>query len=167
LEVSVDLVKALRERTGAGIMDCKRALTQAGGNLEKAEEILKDAGLASAAKKASRATKDGLIESYIHSGNRIGALVEVACETDFVARTAEMKALSHNLAMQIAAMSPKYVSEEDMDPSETRPADEVCLLRQTFIKDPGKRVQEIIQETIAKTGENIRVTRFARFALGE
>jgi len=167
LEVSVDLVKSLRERTGAGIMDCKRALTQAGGNLDKAEEILKNAGLASAAKKASRATKDGLIESYIHSGNRIGALVEVACETDFVARTSEMKALSHNLAMQIAAMSPKYISQEDMDPSETRPADEVCLLRQTFIKDPSKRVQEIIQETIAKTGENIRVTRFTRFALGE
>lgn len=167
MEVSVELIKTLRQRTSAGIMDCKRALGEAEGDLEKAEEILKKAGLAAAAKKANRETREGLIEAYIHSGNRIGALIEMDCETDFVARTGEMKALAHDLAMQVAAMAPLYISEEDLDPQETRPPEEVCLLRQTFIKDPSRRVQEVVQEVMAKVGENIRVHRFARFALGE
>ncbi len=167
MEVSVELIKTLRQRTSAGIMDCKRALGEAEGDLEKAEGILKKAGLAAAAKKANRETREGLIEAYIHSGNRIGALVEIDCETDFVARTDEMKALAHDLAMQVAAMAPLYISEEDLDPQEPRPPEEVCLLRQTFIRDPSRRVQEVVQEVMAKVGENIRVHRFARFALGE
>jgi len=167
LEVSVDLIKALRERTGAGIMACKRALQEAAGDLDKAEGILKIAGLAAAAKKSGRETKEGLVESYIHSGNRIGALVEVGCETDFVARTPELKSLAHDLAMQVAAMAPLYVGDEDLNPDEPRPPEEVCLLKQTFIKDPSRRVQEVVQEAISKVGENIRVNRFARFAIGE
>ena len=167
MEVSVDLVKSLRERSGAGIMDCKRALEEAKGDLDKAEEILKTAGLAAVAKRVSRETREGIVEAYIHSGNRIGALIEVDCETDFVARTDEMKTLAHDLAMQVAAMAPICISEEDMDPNESRPTEEVCLLHQTFIKDPSRRVQEVVQEVMAKVGENIRVSRFARFALGE
>lgn len=167
MEVSVDLVKSLRERTGAGVMDCKRALQEAEGSLGKAEDILETNGLAAAAKKTDRATGEGIIEAYIHSGNRIGAIVEVDCETDFVARTQEMKVLAHDLAMQVAAMAPLYVSEEDMSPEEARPPEEVCLLRQTFIKDPSRRIQDVVQEVIAKVGENIKVNRFSRFSLGE
>ena len=167
MEVSVDLVKSLRERTGAGVMDCKRALQEAEGSLGKAEDILETNGLAAAAKKADRATGEGIIEAYIHSGSRIGAIVEVDCETDFVARTQEMKALAHDLAMQVAAMAPLYISEEDMSPEEARPPEEVCLLRQTFIKDPSRRIQDVVQEVIAKVGENIKVNRFSRFSLGE
>ena len=167
MQVTAAQVKSLRERTSAGVMDCKEALSAAKGDIDKAEEILKSAGLAAAAKKSSRATKEGLVASYIHSGNRIGALVEVACETDFVARTKEMQQLAHDLAMQIAAMEPTCVNSEQQDPLDSRPASEVVLLEQTFIKDPGKRIQDIINEAVAKLGENIRVNRFVRFALGE
>jgi elongation factor Ts len=167
LQVTAAQVKALRERTSAGVMDCKQALSSASGDINKAEEILKSAGLAAAAKKSGRATKEGLIVSYIHSGNRIGALVEVACETDFVARTGEMQELAHDIAMQIAAMEPSYVSSEEQDSSDVRPSSEVVLLEQTFIKDPGKKIQDIINEAVAKLGENIKVNRFTRFALGE
>ena len=167
MDVSIDLVKSLRERTGAGIMDCKRSLEEAEGDLDKAEGILKSAGLAAAARKSHRETREGIIEAYIHSGSRIGAIIEVDCETDFVARTDVMKTLAHDLAMQVAAMAPIYISEEDLSSGETRPAEEVCLLRQTFIKDPSRRVQEVVQEAMAKVGENVRVSRFARFALGE
>ncbi len=167
MEVSVDQIKALRARTSVGIMDCKRALEESGGDLDKAENILKTAGLAAAVKRASRETREGLVEAYIHPGARLGALVELGCETDFVARTAEFKALAHDLAMQVAAMAPQYIRDEDLDEDETRPPEEVCLLKQTFIKDPSRRVEELIQETIGKVGENIRINRFSRFALGE
>jgi elongation factor Ts len=167
LDVTVEEIKSLRERTGAGIMDCKRALEGSKGNIAKAEEILKEIGLAAAAKKSDRTTSEGLIQSYIHSGNRIGALVEVACETDFVARTTEMKELAHNLAMQVAAMSPVYISSADREPQEERPPEEVCLLQQTFIKDQSRKVEDIVQEVKAKVGENIRINRFSRFALGD
>jgi len=167
LDVTVEEIKSLRERTGAGIMDCKRALEDSKGNIAKAEEILKEIGLAAAAKKSDRTTSEGLIESYIHSGNRIGALVELACETDFVARTSEMKELAHNLAMQVAAMSPVYISSEEREPQEERPAEEICLLQQTFIKDQSRKVEDVVQEVKAKVGENIRINRFARFALGD
>jgi elongation factor Ts len=167
LQVTAAQVKALRERTSAGVMDCKQALSTANGDISKAEEILKSTGLAAAAKKSGRATREGLVASYIHSGNRIGALVEVACETDFVARTEEMKQLAHDLAMQIAAMEPTYVNSEEQDASDERPPSEVVLLEQTFIKDPGKKIQDIINEAVAKLGENVRVNRFVRFALGE
>jgi len=167
LQVSVDLIKTLRERTSAGIMDCKRALEDSDGDLEQAEEFLKNAGLAAASRRATRDTNEGIVGSYIHSGGRIGALVEINCETDFVARTAEMKTLIHDLAMQVAAMSPTYVNENDIPDDDDRPAEEVCLLNQTFIKDPSLRVNEVVQEVVAKMGENIRVHRFTRFALGE
>ena len=167
MEVSVDQIKALRARTSVGIMDCKRALEESGGDLDKAENILKAAGLAAAVKRASRETREGLVEAYIHPGARLGAIVELGCETDFVARTAEFRALAHDLAMQVAAMAPQYIRDEDLDEDETRPPEEVCLLKQTFIKDPSRRVEELVQETIGKVGENIRINRFSRFALGE
>ena len=167
MEGSVDQIKALRARTSVGIMDCKRALEESGGDLDKAENILKAAGLAAAVKRASRETREGLVEAYIHPGARLGALVELGCETDFVARTAEFKALAHDLAMQVAAMAPQYIQDEDLSEDETRPPEEVCLLKQTFIKDPSRRVEELVQETIGKVGENIRINRFSRFALGE
>jgi elongation factor Ts len=148
-------------------MDCKRALEESNGDLGVAEGLLKSAGLAAAAKKSHRETREGIVEAYVHSGSRIGALIEIGCETDFVARTDIIKNLAHDLAMQVAAMAPTYIGEEDLDPNETRPAEEVCLLLQTFIKDPSLRVQEVVQEAIARVGENVRVSRFGRFALGE
>ncbi len=167
MEVSVEHIKALREKTGAGIMDCRQAILAAEGDLEKAERILREKGLARAAKKAQREAREGLIEAYIHAGNRIGSLVELNCETDFVARTVEFHQLAHNIAMQVAAMAPVYVDKSEIPEGETRPPEEVALLQQPFIRDPSKTVNELIQELIAKVGENIRVRRFSRFALGE
>ena len=164
---SVDDIKALREQTGAGIMDCKRALEEAQGDLEKAQEILKKRGMAAATKKAGRETGEGVIHSYIHSGERIGALVEVNCETDFVARTPEVKELAHNLAMQVAAMAPRYINREEMTEAENHPPQEVCLLEQPYIKDPTRTVNELVREVMARVGENIRVRRISRFAIGE
>ena len=165
--VSVDVVKALRQTTGAGVLECKKVLEATGGDLKRAEEILREKGLVRAAEKASRETREGSVEAYIHSGARVGALVELNCESDFVARTPEFRELAHNLAMQVAAMSPLYVDAPDVPSSETRSHEEVCLLRQPFIRDPSRTVQEIVQDAIARLGENIRVRRFARFALGE
>lgn len=167
MEITVNHIRALREETGAGVMDCKKALEEAQGDLEKAKEILRDKGMATAARKASRVTNEGLVEAYIHSGGRVGALVEVNCETDFVARTQEFRQLAHDLAMQVAAMSPLYLDSQDMPEAEERDPQEVCLLQQAFIKDPAKTVQDLINEVVARVGENIRVRRFARFALGE
>jgi len=167
LEISVEAVKALRDRTAAGIMECKRALEQSNGDLNGAEEILRERSLASATKKASRSTDQGLVESYIHSGGLMGAMVEVNCETDFVARTTEFKELAHDLAMQVAAMSPVYVDTDDIPQGEEASAQEACLMQQPFIKDPSKSVQDLVTETVAKVGENVRVKRFIRFSLGE
>ena len=164
--VTVESIKALRNKTGAGIMDSKRALEEAKGDVEKAQAILKEKGIALASKKASRETNEGLVESYIHSGGRVGALVELNCETDFVARTEDMKSLAHNVAMQIAAMSPKYVGEDQV-PQEEGPLEEICLLKQPFIRDSELTVQDVVNETIAKVGENVRIRRFSRFSLGE
>ena len=164
--VTVESIKALRNKTGAGIMDSKRALEEAQGDVEKAQAILKEKGIALASKKASRETNEGLVESYIHSGGRVGALVELNCETDFVARTEDMKSLAHNVAMQIAAMSPKYVGEDQV-PQEEGPLEEICLLKQPFIRDSELTVQDVVNETIAKVGENVRIRRFSRFSLGE
>jgi elongation factor Ts len=163
----VEEIKALRERTGAGVMDCRAALIESSGDLDKASEILKQKGLAKAARKASRVTSEGLVEAYIHHGGRIGAMVEVNCETDFVARTDEFRELAHNLALQVAATAPLYISNDDVKGETGQAPEEVCLLLQPFIKDPDKTVQDIISETIAKVGENIKVRRFARFKLGE
>ena len=166
MEVSAAEVKELREKTGAGVMDCKRALTEAGGNMAKAEELLRQRGLSVAEKKAHRATEQGLVECYIHAGGRIGAMVEVNCETDFVARTPDFKTLARDLAMQVAATGPLSVSEDDLPAGAEGEPEELCLLRQAYIRDPGRTVQDIVNDVIAKTGENIRVRRFARFELG-
>jgi len=166
LEISVEMVKELRNQCGAGIMECRNALLEVEGDLEKALQILKERGLLKAKKKADRVTAQGLIEAYIHIGGRIGALVEVNCETDFVARTDEFKELAHDLALQVAALSPRYISEEDVPEGTEVEPQSACLLQQPFIKDPTKTVRDVIVEVIAKVGENIRVSRFARFELG-
>lgn len=167
MAVTVDQIKALRQMTGAGIMECKEALEETGGDLEKSAELLRQKGFAQVAKRAGRATTEGLIEAYIHTGGRVGALVELGCETDFVARTPEFKALAHDIAMQVAAMSPAYLSKEEMTEGETRPAAQVSLLQQPFIKDNSRLVEEVVQELAAKVGENVRVVRFTRLALEE
>jgi elongation factor Ts len=159
-------VKALRERTNAGVMECKRALEECGGDLEKAAEVLCLHGLAKAEKKQGRDVRYGLVEAYIHAGGRIGVLVEVNCETDFVARTDQFKTLAHDIALQIAATGPKYLAPEDKPSDDESDPVEVCLLAQPFIKDPGQNIQQIVVNTIAQVGENIRVKRFARFELG-
>ena len=167
MELSVTTIKELRERTGAGIMDCKRALEETAGDLGRAEEILVKQGIASASKKSTRSTEEGIVESYIHSGGRIGVLLEVNCETDFVARTDDFKNLAHDLAMQVAAMAPSYVTSEEVPDGEDSESAETVLMHQPFIKDPSKSIQDLVNEGIGKLGENIRVRRFTRFSLGE
>jgi len=167
LEISIVIVKELRDQSGAGIMECKKALLQTRGDMNKALQILKEEGLLKAKKKAGRATTQGLIEAYVHTGGRIGAMVEVNCETDFVARTDEFKKLAHHLAMQVAAMPPQFVSKEEAPEGVDIEPEAACLLLQPYIKDPNKTIQDIITETIAKVGENIKVKRFARFELGD
>lgn len=167
MELTVATIKELRERTGAGIMDCKRALEETGGDLSKAEDLLTRQGIASAVKKATRSTEEGIVESYIHSGGRIGVLLEVNCETDFVARTDDFKELAHDIAMQVAAMAPSYVNSDDVPEGEDAESAETVLMHQPFIKDPSKSVQDLVNEGIGKLGENIRVRRFTRFSLGE
>jgi elongation factor Ts len=166
MKVSIEAVKELRNRTNVGIADCNKALLEVGGDMEKAIEFLKQRGAAIAEKKRDAATTEGVIEAYIHHTKRIGALVELNCETDFVARTAEFKELAHDLAMQIAATSPQFLTSEEMPPEAEIEPQVACLLSQPFIKEPTKTVQEVIAETIAKVGENIKVHRFARFELG-
>lgn len=160
-------IKALRELTGAGIMDSKRALEEAGGDIKRAQDILREKGIASAAKKSDRETEQGIIESYIHSGGRIGAMIEANCETDFVARTEDFKALAHDIAMQVAAMNPRFIGESEIPDGDDVDPQESCLLQQPFIKDPGMTIDELIKELIGKLGENIRIRRFSRFSLGE
>ncbi len=195
-DISAGLVKELRERTGAGFMDCKQALVAADGDLEKAVAILRDKGLAAAAKKSSREALEGLISSYIHTGGRVGVLIEVNCETDFVARTDEFQKLVRDLAVQVAGLAPLYVDEADIPPTdlEARKAElladgptqnkpeairaqivegqlkkwysQVCLYDQPF-RDEERTVRDLINDRIATIGENIRVRRFTRYALAE
>ena len=167
MEITATLVKELRELSGSGIMDCKRALEETGGDVEKAEAILRSKGIALAMKKSSRATNEGLIESYVHSGGRIASMVELNCETDFVSRTTEFKELAHNLAMQIAAMAPQYIDQSELAEDSGENPEEVCLLQQPFIKDPGRVIEDLVTDLTARIGENVRVKRFARFELGE
>ena len=167
MEVSTDAIRTLRERTSAGIMDCKRALEQANGDLDKAEEVLRVKGIAKAASKADHATSEGLVDAYVHAGSRIGAMVELNCETDFVARTPEFKELAHNVAMQVAAMSPEFVAVSEMPAEDARPPEEVCLLAQAFIRDPSRTINDLVVDVQARVGENVRIGRFARFSLGE
>jgi elongation factor Ts len=195
--VTSNLVSALRERTGAGMMDCKKALTEVDGDLEKAIVFLREKGLAAQAKRSGRTAADGLVESYIHAGGKIGVLIEVNCETDFVARTDDFRALVRDLAMQVAAANPRYVRREEV-PAEVveqeraiyaaqaassgKPAaviekmlagkiekyfGEICLLEQAFIKDQDKQVSQLVSDAVAKMGENVVVRRFVRFQLGE
>jgi len=196
-EISPSMVRELRERTGAGMMDCKKALSEVGGDLDKALVFLREKGLAAAAKRAGRSAGDGAVGSYIHAGGKIGVLVEVNCETDFVARTDDFQSLVRELAMQIAAANPRYVNREEV-PADVveqekkifaaqaegsgKPAQvidkivagkvekffaEVCLLDQPYIKEPEKQVGSLVTDAIAKLGENLVVRRFARFQLGE
>ncbi|RUM59229.1 MAG: elongation factor Ts [Persephonella sp.] len=197
MAVDAKLVKTLREMTGAGILDCKKALEETDGNLEEAVELLRKKGIAKAAKKASRETKEGIIHAYIHAGGRVGVLLELNCETDFVARNDLFKELANEIALQIAAMKPKYVSREDIPReiiekegeiireaalAEGKPQHiaekiaegrlekffkEVCLLEQPYIRDDKKTIEELIKEYIAKIGENIKVSRFCRYEIGE
>ena len=196
MKIDVSLVKRLRDMTGSGIMDCKEALKEADGDIEKAVEILRKKGIAKAEKKAGREVKEGVVWSYIHPGNKLGVLVEVNCETDFVARTEDFKNFAKDIAMQIAAANPLVVSREDLDSSviekereiyaeqakaQGKPENvierivegklekfyqEACLLEQPFVKDPQKTVRDYLTEMIAKLGENITITRFVRFQLG-
>ena len=191
------MVKELRERTGAGIVNCKQALAEHGGDVEKAIDFLREKGLAAAAKKAGRAAQQGVVGSYIHGGGKIGVLVEVNCETDFVARTEEFQRLVKDVAMQVAAANPRCVRREEISDAELerertvyrvqaeesgKPAKviekivagkvekfygENCLLEQAFIRDPGKTVQDVVNEAVSRTGENIVVHRFSRFQIGE
>lgn len=176
--MSAALVKELRERTGAGIMDCRVALDETGGDIEKAMELLRQKGLASADKKSGRTAAEGLVVSYIHNNGRFGALVEINCETDFVARTDDFQQLANDIALHIVGLRPKYVQADDISDEEMaagikefgdekRFLDETVLMRQGFVRNPGVTVEEIIREAIGKLGENIVVRRFARFELGE
>jgi len=194
--ITADAVKELRERTGAGMMDCKNALVEADGDLDKAVGLLRERGLAAAAKKAGRDAREGIVSSYIHAGGKLGALIEVNCETDFVARTDEFQKLVRDLAMQVVALSPLYVDIERIpedalaakkaelaasDAVKGKPAEiqerivegqlkkwyqEVCLYEQPF-RDEDRAVKDLVTEAISRIGENIRVRRFARYALGE
>ena len=197
MAVSASDVKALREATGAGMMDCKKALTEADGNMEKATEILREKGLAAAAKKSGRIAAEGVVASYIHMGGRIGVLVEVNCETDFVAKTDQFQSFVRDIAMQIAASNPLYLSSEEVPQdtidkekeilriqaiNEGKPEKivnnmvegrikkyfkEVCLLDQPFVKDPDKSIADYVKEQIAALGENITIRRFTRYEMGE
>ena len=175
--IGANLVKELRGKTGAGIMECKRALEETGGSVDKAMDLLRQQGLAKADKKSGRQTSQGVIEPYIHGAGRIGAIVEINCETDFVARTADFKELAHDVAMQVAATSPRYLSgdvvpEADFAElerefgSREKAIEAVCLLDQPFIKDPKRSIRDLVKSAIAKIGENIQVRRFSRFEVG-
>jgi elongation factor Ts len=175
--ISASQVKELREKSGAGIMECKRALEETDGDVERAINLLKQQGLAKADKKAGRAALQGVIEPYIHGAGRIGALVEVNCETDFVARTDDFRSLAHDLAMQVAATSPRYVDADEMPEADLPELEKefggrdqalaaVSLLDQPFIKDGKVTIRDLIREHIGRLGENIQVRRFARFEVG-
>lgn len=168
MEISTTQIKELRERTSAGVMECKRALQEAGGDIERACGILREQGLARAEKKAGRAASQGLVEVYLHGGGRIGSMVELNCETDFVARTEEFKALVHDLALQVAATDPRFVSVADVPQEENDGVnpEESCLLSQPFIRDPSRKISDIVADVSAKMGEKVAVRRFARFELG-
>jgi elongation factor Ts len=197
MEITAQMVRELRERTGAGMMDCKAALSEAAGNIETAIDVLRTRGVANAAKKAGRTTGEGVVGSYIHAGGKVGVLVEINCETDFVARTEDFQSLVRDVAMHIAAASPRFVRREEVTPellerekaiyheqalASGKPANvvdrivagklekfygETVLLEQPFVKDPDKTVNQLVAERVAKVGENIQVRRFARFKVGE
>ena len=163
MDVDLSIVKELRQKTGAGIMAVKKALDESGGNSDKAEEILKEQGLANALKKSGRDTSQGVIQSYIHAGNKIGALVELKCETDFVARTDDFINLAKDLAMQVAAMGPLFISKDDEGADKA--SEEEILMSQDFIKDPSITIEDMIKSMISKVGENVNISRVTKFDL--
>ncbi|HEX6608081.1 MAG TPA: translation elongation factor Ts [Chloroflexia bacterium] len=165
MEISSTTVKELREKTGAGVMDCKKALQEANGNFDRAVVILREKGAMQLAKKLEREANQGIIDTYIHAGGRIGAMVELNCETDFVARTEDFRKLAHDIAMQVAAMSPRYVRAEEA-PDGAEGVEEQTLLKQAFIRDPKLTIEQLIHEAVGKLGENIQVRRFVRFEVG-
>lgn len=166
-EISTAMVKELREASGAGVMDCRRALEEAAGDLKKAKEILREKGIAAAAKRSDRDANQGVVESYIHGNGRVGVLLELNCETDFVANTEDFRGLARSIAMQIAAMNPQVISVADREGKDIEGKDEeVVLLSQPYIRDGSQSIQTLVNETIAKTGENIRINRFVRYELG-
>lgn len=165
MKIPTDRIKELRDQSGAGIMDCRNALIEAEGVMEKALQIVKQRSLLQVQKREMRSATQGIIEAYIHVGGRIGAMVEVNCETDFVARTDEFKELAHHLAMQVAAQEPKFISKEEAPEGADIEPEVACLLLQPYIKNTNMTVQDIIIETIAKVKENIKVSRFTRFEL--
>ena len=167
MPVTAAQVKELRDKTGAGIMDSKRALEESAGDIAKAESILNAKGLASAAKKADRSTSEGLVVSYIHTGGRDGSLVELNCETDFVARTDEFGILGRNIAMQVAAMNPIYLDRASIPEDVEDVKDEELLNEQEYIRDSSMKITDLVKESIGKLGENIRIRRFSRFELGD
>lgn len=166
MKIPVEAVKELRNKTNAGVLECNKALSEAGGDMDKAVEFLKQRGMAIAEEKKDTVASEGVIRAYIHHTKRIGALVELNCETDFAAHTGVFEELAHDLAMQVAATSPEFLTGEEMPPEAQADPQVACLLSQPFIKEPGKTVQEVITEAIAKVGENIKVRRFVRFELG-
>ncbi len=166
MQISVTLIKELRQKTSAGVMECKKALQEAEGDLDRASDILKERGLAKVQKKADRVASQGLVEAYVHPGGRIGAMVEVNCETDFVAKTDEFRSLAHDIVLQVAATNPRFISAEEIPEGEEMDPEEVCLLDQPFIKDEGKTIGHLINEVTAKVGERVIVGRLARFELG-
>lgn len=197
MAITTEQIRSLRESTGAGMMDCKKALEETNGNTEKAVDYLRKKGAVVAAKRADRAAEQGVVEAYIHAGGRVGTLVEINCESDFVARTEEFRALARDIAMQVTAMNPMVVSREQLDQSilereldiyrtqarnEGKPEplvekiaqgrlekffQEVCLIEQTFIKDSGRTIRDLVNEAMAKTGERVSIRRFQRYHLGE
>ncbi len=197
MEITATVVKQLREKTGVGMMECKSALIESKGDVTEAEKILRKRGVSAAAKKAGRATGEGAVASYIHTGGKIGVLLEINCETDFAARSADFQTLVHDIAMHVAAAAPRYVRREEIDESvladereiareqaakSGKPAQvidkivegklekffaETCLLEQPFVKDPDKTVGQLVTDAVARIGENIQVRRFARYVLGE
>ncbi len=167
MDISAEQIKNLRKVSGAGVMDCRGVLVKTDGDIDKALALLKEQNLIKVEKKAARTTAQGVIESYVHAGGRIGVIVEVNCETDFVARTEDFKELAHNIAMQIAAMAPVCINKEDVPQNIDIDPATAALLTQPFIRDTTITVQDIINNAIAKTGENIKIKRFARFELGE
>ncbi len=166
MPISPAAVKELRELTGAGMLDCKTALEQAKGDLDKAKDILRQKGHAAAAKRAERVTAQGLVHAYLHHDGRLGALVEINCESDFVARTDDFRRLAQDIALQVAATNPHYLSPDDIPNGTEGDPKELCLLLQPFVRDESLAIQDMITQAISKTGENIRVRRFARFELG-
>jgi elongation factor Ts len=167
MDISTQMINDLRARSGAGIMDCRKALVSCDGDIDKALQVLKEKGLLKAAKNSDRPTGAGLIERYIDTAGHIGAMVEVNCETDFVARSDEFKELAHCLAMHVAAQDPLYLSGKDMPEDEYNNPINVCLLLQPYIKDPAKTVNDVIVETIGRVGENINVSHFVRYEIGD